>query len=115
LLEQLFLKVTQLFNLKPIDAKNIYENVSEEKIFNSLKTVPFEQSLANTHPELCSYWHPNRNLPLMPQDVTKGMRLMVWWQCKQGHEWRREIKARTRNKASGCRQCFLSTPRSKFN
>lgn len=44
-------------------------------------------SLAETHPELLTLWHPTKNLPLLPEQVSKGSHKRVTWVCSQGHEW----------------------------
>ena len=46
--------------------------------------------LATTDPDLASYWHPTLNHPLTPQDITRGSGKKIWWQCRNGHTWRRE-------------------------
>lgn len=56
-------------------------------------------------PSLASQWHPTRNGALTPKDVTKGQSIVVWWQCKAGHEWDARIVDRV-NKASGCIECY---------
>jgi hypothetical protein len=43
--------------------------------------------LATTHPELSVQWHPTKNSPLRPVDVTYGYGKKVWWVCSKGHEW----------------------------
>lgn len=53
-----------------------------------------ETDLASVNPELANEWHPTKNAPLTPQDVTYGSKKEVWWQCKEGHEWKSVIKQR---------------------
>jgi rubrerythrin len=62
------------------------------------------QSLADKHPELAAQWHPTRNNPLTPWDVTGTSGQKVWWRCEQGHEW--EAFINNRHKA-GCPKCKL--------
>ena len=59
--------------------------------------------LATVNPTLAQEWHPNRNAPLTPKEVTANSGLKVWWQCKNGHEWETTID--NRNKGSGCPFC----------
>ena len=64
--------------------------------------------LATTDPELSKYWHPTLNHPLTPQMVTRGSGKKVWWQCRNGHEWRREVYIQTNEEWShwyGCPIC----------
>ncbi len=62
-----------------------------------------ERSLFVKLPELAHSWHPTRNDPLRPRDVTPGSGKRVWWVCKKGHEWLAVIKNRT--KGAGCPYC----------
>lgn len=43
--------------------------------------------LAATHPEVAKQWHPTKNLPLTPNQVSKGSHKRVVWVCSEGHEW----------------------------
>lgn len=68
--------------------------------------------LTVTHPALAAQWHPTRNLPLTPEDVTKGMRRRAWWTCPQGHEWEAPIGNRAHG--SGCPTCSASARRGPW-
>ena len=59
--------------------------------------------LPTTEPKLSKEWHPTRNLPLLPTDVTHGSDKLVWWKCNQGHEWQAIISSRARG--NGCPTC----------
>lgn len=43
------------------------------------------------HPEQAKMWHPTKNHPLKPGDVSPVSGQKVWWQCEQGHEWERIV------------------------
>ena len=60
-------------------------------------------SLLNTNPDLAKEWHPTRNAPLSPKDVTQGSGKEVWWVCGKGHEW--ETTVNNRNRGKGCPYC----------
>lgn len=60
--------------------------------------------LATTHPALARQWHPEKNGPLTPQDVSAGSTRRVWWQCAQGHTWQATVKSRALGGA-GCPVC----------
>ena len=47
-----------------------------------------KKSLAETHPELATEWHPTKN-SLLPWQVSAGSNKKVWWKCEKGpdHEW----------------------------
>lgn len=66
------------------------------------------QSLAVKYPHLLPEWHPTKNLPLTPNDITAGSGVKVWWICKHGHEW--ETRATTRAWANaGCPYCVAAS------
>ncbi|MBS7218225.1 MAG: zinc-ribbon domain-containing protein [Oscillospiraceae bacterium] len=54
-----------------------------------------ENDLGTLFPELARQWHPTRNGGLTPSQVLPGSHRMVWWICKNGHEWRARVKSRT--------------------
>lgn len=57
--------------------------------------------LVTTHPQLAKEWHPTKNLPLTPDQVTYGKGKKVWWVCPEGHEYLATILHR----ASGGTNC----------
>ena len=67
--------------------------------------VPGENDLATLRPDLAAQWHPERNLPLTPEQVTAGSRRQVWWQCSLGHVWKARVHSRTGKQRSGCPVC----------
>lgn len=58
--------------------------------------------LRTTNPELCEEWSP-KNGDLQPEQFTHGARTLIWWRCKEGHEWQAHIGTRTRG--NGCPIC----------
>lgn len=61
--------------------------------------------LSTTHPEVAAQWHPNKNAPIKPSDVTFGSQKNIWWQCDKGddHIWRTTVGSRT--SGMGCPAC----------
>ena len=68
------------------------------------RTVSGENDLAAAFPGLVREWHPTKNLPLTPEQVTPGSNREIWWRCEKGHEWRARVADRTRA-GSGCPVC----------
>ncbi|MGB6382183.1 MAG: zinc-ribbon domain-containing protein, partial [Syntrophobacteria bacterium] len=64
-------------------------------------------SLFNTNPSLAKEWHPTKNAPLSPKDVTQGSGKEVWWVCGKGHEW--EARIYDRNRGTSCPYCAGKT------
>jgi hypothetical protein len=62
-----------------------------------------DRCLETTNPDLASEWHPTKNFPLTPRDLTKCSTKRVWWMCKRGHEWQTRVQAR--RAGSGCPEC----------
>ena len=52
---------------------------------------------------LLTQWHPVKNGPLTPRQVSYGSRQKIWWLCPKGHEWQAAVYTRT--KGSGCPYC----------
>src|SRR5207245_6800439 len=61
--------------------------------------------LLETHSELAAQWHPQKNGPLMPDQVVAGSHQSVWWKCLKGpdHEWQATIHNRVQS--GGCPFC----------
>ncbi|MCH7923048.1 MAG: hypothetical protein IH975_08455, partial [Nitrospinae bacterium] len=64
-------------------------------------------TLPEKYPEIARQWHPTKNLPLTPDDVTYGSNTKAWWVCDEGHDdWLAVIKSRTSKKPTGCPKCY---------
>ncbi|MCL4419194.1 zinc-ribbon domain-containing protein [Patescibacteria group bacterium] len=68
------------------------------------KKVSGYNSLEVLFPEIAREWHPTKNAPLTPTDVTKGSSKKVWWLCFKGHEYCAQIFNRASQK-TGCPYC----------
>lgn len=77
----------------------------------SRNKISYEDSIVVTHPHLVKEWHPTKNLPLLPNQVSSGSCKRVWWVCPtRGHEYYSLIYNRAINKA-GCPKCvYLNYP-----
>lgn len=70
------------------------------------------EALLDRNPELVQYWHPTKNGPLTPADVTAGSRHKVWWVCAgdANHSFTQSIRdfvvARRKNPARPCPTCY---------
>lgn len=61
--------------------------------------------IATVKPSMISEWHPTKNIPLFPTDLTVGSRKKVWWQCLQGHEWQTPVYSRAKENGHNCPYC----------
>lgn len=61
-----------------------------------------DNCLEATNKLLLKEWNYDRN-SISPKEVVAGSNKIVWWKCKNGHEW--EIDINSRNKGSGCPYC----------
>lgn len=61
--------------------------------FCSGRRVTVGNSLATQKPQMTELWHPIKNLPLKPTEVTPYSNRLVWWRCPQGddHEWQATV------------------------
>ena len=78
--------------------------------FCSGNKVSPERSLSTLSPSVAKEWHPTKNAPLTPDDLTNSSNKKFWWQCKKdpAHEWEAQIYARTKAKGTGCPHCYRS-------
>ena len=67
---------------------------------------------ASMRKELLEEWHPTKNLPLLPTQVSKSSGTLVWWLCKVcGHEWSARINKRV--SGNGCPECYKQRRKKK--
>ena len=63
--------------------------------------------MSEKYPDIAKQWHPTKNLPLTPDDVTYGSKTKAWWVCDKGHDdWLAVISSRTGKKPTGCPECY---------
>ena len=62
--------------------------------------------LASVNPSLSVEWHPSKNAPLTPYEVTAGSGKRVWWLCPIGHEYQATIHDRNTDNTQ-CPICNL--------
>lgn len=60
-------------------------------------------SLMDNNPDLARQWHPTKNTPLTPNDISVNSPERVWWLCEKGHEWNAPVNSR--NSGVGCPVC----------
>lgn len=72
----------------------------------ALTQSTLKSSIGVTHPDLAREWHPIKNKPLTPNDISSGSHRKIWWQCTtvSAHEWLAFCKDRALKK-SGCPFC----------
>ena len=66
--------------------------------------LPDGKKYVSDIPELMAEWHPTKNDGLVPEDISFGSGITIWWQCSSGHEWSATANTRT-NLKSGCPEC----------
>lgn len=74
--------------------------------------LPGFNDLATIFPDVAAEWS-EKNLPLLPSQVTPYANKKVWWECKEGHEWNALIS--TRSYGSKCPYCSGITLLKGFN
>lgn len=82
-------------------------------IEQSLGLVKNHKSLQLENPELAKQWHPDKNTPLSPYDVSSGSGRKAWWLCSKNHEWKAVINSR--NRGHNCPYCAGQMPTSYRN
>lgn len=59
--------------------------------------------LRTRNPELATEWNYKKNGSLTPEEIIAGSSKVVWWKCKNGHEWKTSVVSR--NKGHFCPFC----------
>lgn len=72
-------------------------------IYNTYIKLEKEVNLETERPDLAQEWHPIKNGDLTPQMFTAHSNKIVWWECKQGHEWQDSCNHRAAGR--GCPNC----------
>ncbi len=67
------------------------------------KVMAGYNDLASMYPTLARQWDQEKNLPLVPVDVSAGSQRPVWWRCEKGHSWRAAVRSRVAG--CGCPVC----------
>lgn len=62
-----------------------------------------ENSLSTINPDIASEWHFTKNKDISPNQVTTKSDKSVWWLCKNGHEWKAQVK--NRSNGNNCPYC----------
>ena len=75
---------------------------------------PARTDLATVAPAVAAQWHPAKNGPLTPDQVTPSSNRKVWWRCERGHDYPAWIAGRTRQ-GSGCPYCAGTKVLPGFN
>ena len=72
-----------------------------------------QNDLATLNPKLAGEWNYEKNGSLKPEDVTSSSPRIVWWKCKNGHEWEASIS--NRSKGRECPYCSNKKVLPGFN
>ena len=59
--------------------------------------------LQTLSPLIAKEWDYDKNVGLLPSEVTNGSSKKVWWKCSKGHSWKTAISHRT--SGEGCPVC----------
>lgn len=68
------------------------------------QVLPGENDLQSFAPALAQQWHPEKNQPLRPDQLSPGSNRRVWWRCELGHEWQASVASRAAGQSS-CPYC----------
>jgi len=66
--------------------------------------IPDGKKYVSDIPELMAEWHPYKNEGLVPEDISFGSGITIWWLCSRGHEWSATGSAMQR-RANLCQHC----------
>jgi hypothetical protein len=57
------------------------------------------------YPELVAQWDWRRNVDVLPDDISYGLHLQIWWHCENGPDHRWSARAQSRIGGKGCPFC----------
>ena len=83
--------------------RSTIENIGNGCPYCAGKVACHDNCLSTMKPELAKQWHPSKNFPLTPMEVTIGSNKNVWWMCDKGHQWRAVVYDRVNG--NGCPYC----------
>lgn len=74
------------------------------------KRVSVTNCLARVNAAVATEWHPTRNRPLTPRDVTPHTSTKVWWRCRKNprHVWCAAVNMRAGPRETGCPACWVA-------
>lgn len=77
----------------------------KDKILQLVLPSFSNNSLLLKHPKIASLWHPSKNVPIEPHQVSYGSELEFWFYCKDcGYEWKSTVNNMTTH-GRGCPVC----------
>lgn len=76
------------------------------------KKVCKDNCLKTLYPEIAKEWHPSKNGKIKPNKITPGSNKRIYFQCKQGHEWRTSLFNRVSH-GSNCPHCKINKTENK--
>jgi hypothetical protein len=65
-----------------------------------MRIIPGVNDLETLNPGLASQWHPTKNMPVKPSEVSPHTSAKYWWVCDSGHVWKTSVAHRAND-----RQC----------
>jgi very-short-patch-repair endonuclease len=68
--------------------------------------------LKDKFPELLKEWSSKNATTIIPEKLTYGSNVKIWWICNKGHEWEASVKNRTKGRK--CPYC-VGKKASKYN
>jgi hypothetical protein len=76
------------------------------------KKVVWSTSLAYTHPQIASQWHPTLNGNKKPEDNKAGSNTEIYWKCPEAedHVWKTKIYSRLHGKECPCCSGYKVVP-----
>ncbi len=75
---------------------------------------PGVNDLASVRPQIAAEWHPSKNAPLGPRDISPYSNRYVWWLCAKGHEYRTSVAHRSQS-GTDCPYCRNKKVLAGFN
>lgn len=102
--------IKEIFKYLKLPTEDINVVKDTGKIMEQYNVLKLDNSLEKCFPNIASEWNYEKNGKLLPSQISKGSRRIVWWKGKCGHEWEMSVDDRTHKrkkngKSYGCPIC----------
>jgi hypothetical protein len=81
----------------------------------SVEILPGYNDMATKAPQLLPHFHPTKNFPRTPENLSYRSNVKLWWQCELGHEYQAKPGNRLQDGGLGCPVCSTHQILAGFN
>ena len=83
--------------------------------FVPIKKVCYDNNLLALSPKISEEWDIALNGEKTPKNTLNGSGYKAWWQCKNGHYFKKSVADRTGTRIGNCHHCLSRGLNRKYN